>query len=79
MNSNVPEAYAIGKLLENLHDRRKSADYDLDDPDFDTPQIAELCIERATDIIAKLSYCASGTLSAQIRAGITQYRRMRQA
>jgi uncharacterized protein (UPF0332 family) len=78
INSDVPEACAIGKLLENLHDHRKSADYDLLDADFDSPQNAEVCIERATDIIAKLNACEAGVLGAQIRAGITQYRRLRQ-
>lgn len=79
INSNVPEAIAIGKLLENLHDHRKCADYDLHDADFDSPQNAEVCIERASDISAKIKACETGALGAQIRAGITQYRRMRQA
>ncbi|WP_254507168.1 hypothetical protein [Anatilimnocola floriformis] len=78
LNSNVPEAYTIGKLLENLHDSRKSADYDLNDVDMDTAPNAAFCIERATDIIELLKQCSTGVLSAQIRAGITQYRRMRQ-
>ena len=78
LNSNVPEAYTVGKLLENLHERRKSADYDLDDADMETFANAELSIDRANDIIGRLNQCSAGFLSAQIRAGITQYRRLRQ-
>ena len=78
LNSNVPEAFAIGKLLENLHERRKSADYDLEDADMDTVENAEFSIDRAHDIIDRLNQCSAGVLSAQIRAGITQYRRLRQ-
>lgn len=78
INSNVSEAFAIGKLLENLHDHRKCADYDLHDADYDSPKNAEVCIERASDIISKITACETGILGAQIRAGITQYRRLRQ-
>ena len=78
LNSNVAEAYAIGKLLENLHERRKNADYDLDDTDMNTAENAEFSIDRANDIIDRLNQCSTGVLSAQVRAGVTQYRRLRQ-
>jgi hypothetical protein len=42
MNCQVAQAIELGQMLSNLHEQRKGADYDMDDPDFENQQAALL-------------------------------------
>src|SRR5438128_7543327 len=42
-NCKVPEAQPLGQLLANLHEHRKSSDYDMDDLTFESQVDAKDC------------------------------------
>jgi uncharacterized protein (UPF0332 family) len=75
LNCQVPLAVEAGRLLENLHQGRKEADYDLDALHTENRTTADLSLLRADDIVTKLAACSSGVLSQQFAAGVSQYLR----
>jgi uncharacterized protein (UPF0332 family) len=79
LNCQVLEGKEIGKLLQSLHERRKDADYEMKEVYIESRTNAELSIISAWEIVSKLDAHTTGIVGAQIRAGITQYRRIRQA
>jgi len=75
LNCQVPEAVEAGRLLENLHQTRKEADYDLDALHAEKRTTTDLSLLRADDIMTKLSACSSGVLNQRFAAGVSQYLR----
>ncbi len=71
----VPEAVEIGKLLQNLQESRKEADYDLKCPNQDSPAAARNGVERAQEILSRLGACQRSPLRDQIQAGMLDYKR----
>ena len=74
MNCHVPEAMELGQMLSNLHEQRKGADYDMDDPDYEDQAAAQLGVARAERIMNQLQLCAPIALRQRIYAGMVQYR-----
>ena len=75
--SQVDEAVEIARLLRNLSQSRKEADYDLDEKAAESQQNSQTCVARARNILEKLSGCVTGPLRQRVIAGITQYRKLR--
>lgn len=76
MNCRVDEGVDLGRMLQNLHESRREADYDLDDVASESQSQARLCVERAVATVSALTICASGSLKENIRAGIEAYRKL---
>lgn len=74
--SQVPEAVELGYWLGNLHDKRKSADYDMDDLDPEDQAESQLCVARANEIMRRLRECSTTEMKQRIFAGISQFRRI---
>jgi uncharacterized protein (UPF0332 family) len=53
----TPEAAEIGSLLANLHENRKQADYKLKNKGAGKQATAQLCLQRADAIKAKIDSC----------------------
>lgn len=62
----------LARLLDILQQSRKEADYDLHLTHVETQRASQLAVQRAADIQAAMAKCA--TMSAQIVAGIQEYR-----
>lgn len=75
--SQVDEAAEIARLLRNLSQSRKEADYDLDDKSAESQQNSQACVARGRNILEKLNACVTGPLRQKVIAGITQYRKLR--
>lgn len=75
MNCQVQEAVEAGQLLSNLHNSRKQADYEMDDLAFEEQEEAQLCVDRAAEIIRRLQQCSAAPLRQRIVAGMLQFRR----
>lgn len=71
----VAEAVDLGHQLGSLHELRKEADYELNDGICDDRDEAQLCVDRANAILAKLAESSSSENKRKIKAGIIQYRR----
>lgn len=76
MNCRVDEGVDLGRMLQNLHESRREADYDLDDVASESQSQARLCVERAVATVSALAICTSGSLKENIRAGIEAYRKL---
>jgi uncharacterized protein (UPF0332 family) len=74
-NCHVPEAIQVGIMLGNLHERRKHADYDMDNGEPEDPAISNESVAQANDIIERLQRCSVLATRQQIHAGILQYKR----
>lgn len=77
-NSNVPEAVRMGRMLQDLHEARKAADYDLNLQKMETKVTAELSLQRVASIHAELAVCDKDPVKAKLIAGLTQYKKLRQ-
>lgn len=76
LNCQVPDAIEAGRLLENLHQTRKEADYELQAKHPEQRTTTELSLLRADKIVAKLTACNSGITLQQFAAGVSQYLRV---
>jgi uncharacterized protein (UPF0332 family) len=74
LNCTTPIAVEIGKLLENLHESRKAADYDIHKPQPETKANAEFCVLRADEIKSKLQQCDEPAVKSQIQSEMLNYR-----
>ena len=63
-------------MLENLHQTRTEADYELHAPHTENKTTTNLSLLRADDIVRNLTACSSGVLSHQFAAGVSQYLRV---
>jgi len=73
-NCKLALAQEIGRALQNLHESRKEADYDLARPQPDSPTNAAACVLRAGEIRRKLAECRDPTISAQLVAEMVDWR-----
>lgn len=71
----VAEAQSAGRRLTDLHSFRIKADYDLKSPETETRNIAQQCVELASDILAIVAKLDTDANRPQIKAGIEAYRR----
>ena len=74
MNCQEPQAMELGQMLSNLHEQRKGADYDMDDPEYEDQAAAQLGVARAQQIINQLQRCTPLAVRPKIYAGMVQYR-----
>jgi uncharacterized protein (UPF0332 family) len=74
MNCQVAEAAELGQMLSNLHEQRKGADYDMDDPEYEDAGAAQLGVARAEQIMNQLQRCTPMAVRQKIYAGMVQYR-----
>jgi len=75
LNCQVPEAAELGRLLGNLHEFRKDADYQMADTTYEDRGESRLCVDRADEIMVRLHQCSTMVMRQKIKAGIIQYRR----
>jgi len=76
LNCRVEEAVVVGRLLSNLHERRKVADYDMVTTTVDSKPAAQFIVEQAQIALDELLKCDTPQLRPRIAAGISQYRRL---
>jgi uncharacterized protein (UPF0332 family) len=73
-NSGVAEFQKLYQMIHRLYDRRRLADYELQNDEFQSQATAALWVASAQQAIAMIADCKkSKTLSAQIRQGIRAY------
>lgn len=58
-NCQMQAAREVGRLLGNLHESRRIADYDLDDDSIQSVAQAKFELERASAVQAALQLCAT--------------------
>jgi uncharacterized protein (UPF0332 family) len=75
LNCQVAEAKEIGRLLANLHESRKAADYNLQDSYCEVAKNAQFCVERADFIQNQLRVCGEAKLKADIQSDMNRYRK----
>jgi uncharacterized protein (UPF0332 family) len=66
------EARKVASLLDDLRTERIKADYRMDDPRFQTPQTAMMCVEMGESVKSRLVRCRSD--AEAIQQGIRQWR-----
>ena len=74
-NCTTVEARDAGRIIQNMHDARKNADYDVADPHVETQAAAKLSLERAEEIRKLLVLCTSDANLATVKAEMLQYRK----
>lgn len=75
VNCQVSLAVEAGRLLKNLHQTRKEADYDLHAQHTENRTTTDLSLLRAVEITTKLAACSTGVVRQQFAAGVSQYLR----
>jgi uncharacterized protein (UPF0332 family) len=76
LNSQVAPGIELGTMLQTLQFQRKVSDYDMDVLSCENSEAAGMNVDRAERILTKISECSQGIVKAQLKAGITQYRRL---
>ncbi|MCE9555313.1 MAG: hypothetical protein K8T91_18340 [Planctomycetes bacterium] len=71
----IAQGMEIGILLSNLHESRKSADYDLNKTELESQTNAQISVLRGDDIHSRLIACSDHAISSRIEQGIRKYRR----
>ncbi len=72
--SSVAEAVEVGRLLGNLLENRRDADYELAEASAETIGLAKACSERAHDLLVLIAQCEQPTLAAAIKQGVLAYK-----
>lgn len=76
MYCEVPDVADLGRLLSNLHESRKDADYRLEIMECESANYAQLCVDRASKIRDDLAKVAMiPAMKANVIAGINKYRK----
>ena len=78
VNCNVALAAQMGRMLRDLHDSRKEADYDLDNDKLETSAHVQACVARADSLLNKLELLNQAPTKQLFIAGLTQYKKLRQ-
>jgi len=73
-NSGNLDAEQAGKLLEDLLDRRKRADYKLERVDVESARFAQLSVEIAHEFRSHLERCRTEPTRSTVKSGIEAYR-----
>lgn len=74
--SQVDQAIELGQLLDNLHQSRKEADYDLANDRPERRGQVQACVVRAMDILSRIeSIAANPDLTGRIQNGIAAYKK----
>jgi len=74
-NCTNADARDTGRVIQNMHDARKNADYDLSDADVETEAAARLALERAEEVKHLLAACINDTNLAAVKAEMIRYRK----
>lgn len=75
--SQLDEAIDIGQSLDNLHQSRKEADYDLESGKPERRSQVQACLERAVDIISRVTaFSTDEALQVRLREGIEDYKKV---
>jgi hypothetical protein len=75
LNCKFDLAADTGRLLADLHQSRKDADYDFSKAYADGQKNATFCVMRADEIRRRLQQCDALPAVDQIRAEMLEYRR----
>jgi uncharacterized protein (UPF0332 family) len=75
LNCTLPLAAETGRLLADLHQSRKDADYDLAKTYADSQKNAAFCVARADEIRTRLQECATAPNIEQVRAEMLEFRK----
>lgn len=75
--SDVTNAQDLASQLAQLHERRKSADYEIAKERFDTEAFAIDSVARADRIIQAIDDCREESVRAEILAGMAPFRQRR--
>ena len=73
-NCTTSDARETGRILQNMYDSRKNADYELAETEFETLAQARLSLERANEVRTLLGSCVSDDNLPIIRAEMLRYR-----
>lgn len=73
----VEEAEDLAAQIAQLHERRKSADYDLSQTRFDDESLAIESVARIDRIIRALDVCREDEVRSRIQRGMSEYRQRR--
>jgi hypothetical protein len=74
LDSGEPNAVELGDLLVQLHERRKQADYKLEDERFESLRFVEEAVVRLDRALRALQRCCDEPARTNIRTGIADYR-----
>ena len=74
VNCTTPDARDAGRILQNMHDARKDADYELGDSEIETGVQARFSLERANEVENLLRSCVSDDNLLIIKAEMLRYR-----
>ena len=75
LNCRLRAATTAGRLLADLHDSRKVADYRLDTAYADKQHHAIACVERAVEFQAQLAECRAPRNVEMVQLEMLDYRR----
>jgi uncharacterized protein (UPF0332 family) len=71
----VPHVSELGRLLSNLHEKRKDADYHLDQLECESNEYAQYCVNVAVKIRDELNNVAKiPNMRSSVTLGISKYR-----
>lgn len=74
-NSGEQNGIALGDLLVQLHERRKQADYKLEDDRFESLRFGEEAVQRLDRALQMFQKCCEEPARTNIRDGISNYRK----
>ena len=73
-NCTNADAHEAGRVIQDMHDARKNADYDLSDARVETEAAARLSLERAEKVKHRLAACTNDANLAALKAEMIRYR-----
>lgn len=76
LNCQFNEAREAGRLLENLHESRKEADYDLARSYADDAKNARACVDRADRIRDRINRCSAPENLSVVQTEMLHYRKL---
>ncbi len=74
VNCTTSDARDAGRILQNMHDARNDADYELGDSEIETEVQARLSLERANEVKNLLRSCVSDDNLLLIKAEMLRHR-----
>lgn len=75
VNCTTADARDAGRIIQNMHDARKDADYDLADTAVEHADVAKLSLERAEEVKKLFAACTAEANLSAIKAEMLQYRK----
>jgi len=73
-NCTTADARDAGRIIQNMHDARKDADYELADSQIENQAAALMSLERAEEIKKLLASCVTDANFSAVKAEMQRYR-----